>query len=302
MKVLKYIAVALLFLVAIISCKNDDDGANTVQLRDRAEEAVAAQDEIERFLETHFYNYESFENPPEGFNYKIVFDTIAGENIDKVPLIEQVESKTVQDRLEEGVEYTLYYLKARQGGGESPNFPDIVLNSYSGQRIDEDNSLQLFDESVIPIRFDLTGVVNGYQDGIIEFQGAESFTENQDGSITFNNYGVGAVFVPSGLGYFGSAQLGIPTYSQLIFTFQLYTVQEGDQDRDNVPSIIEDLNNNDIEEDDDTDNDGRPNFVDDDDDGDGIPTENEIIVEADGSITFPDSDNDGTPNYLDSDS
>ncbi|WP_203296461.1 FKBP-type peptidyl-prolyl cis-trans isomerase [Luteirhabdus pelagi] len=302
MKVLKYIGVALLFLVAIISCKNDDGGANTVELRDRAEEAVAAQDEIELFLETHFYNYEAFENPAEGFDYQIVFDTIAEENADKIPLIEQVESKTVQDRLEEGVEYTLYYLNVRQGGGESPNFPDIVLNSYRGQLINDDNALQLFDESVVPLRFDLTSVVNGYQDAIIEFNGAESFTENQDGSITFNDYGVGAVFIPSGLGYFATTQPGIPSYSQLIFTFRLYTVQEGDQDGDGIPSIIEDLNGNGIEEDDDTDNDGTPNFIDTDDDGDGIPTANEIIIEDDGSITFPDSDNDGTPNYLDSDS
>ena len=77
---------------------------------------------------------------------------------------------------------------------------------------------------------------------------------------------------------------------------------EGDQDNDGIPSIIEDLNNNGLEEDDDTDADGLPNYVDADDDNDGRPTADEIEIDADGNITYPDSDGDGIVDYLDSDS
>ena len=44
-----------------------------------------------------------------------------------------------------------------------------------------------------------------------------------------------------------------------------------------------------------------PNYLDADDDGDGTPTIDEIVINADGSITFPDADGDGIPDYLDAD-
>ena len=51
----------------------------------------------------------------------------------------------------------------------------------------------------------------------------------------------------------------------------------------------------------DTDEDGLPNYSDPDDDGDGKPTRDEIIINEDGSIEFPDSNGNGTPDYLDPD-
>ncbi|MAO08182.1 MAG: hypothetical protein CL596_05670, partial [Alteromonas sp.] len=154
------------------------------------------------------------------------------------------------------------------------------------------------------VTFDLTGVVNGFQDALVEFNTATGFINNPDGTITFENYSVGAVFMPSGLGYYVNppATSAIPVYAQLIFTFQLYDKAQGDQDSDGIPSIVEDLNGNGIEEDDDTDEDGLPNYVDADDDGDGRPTADEIEIDEDGNITYPDSDNDGIVDYLDSDS
>ena len=74
------------------------------------------------------------------------------------------------------------------------------------------------------------------------------------------------------------------------------------KDAETVIEKIYKVNNNGLEEDDDTDGDLAPNYSDADDDGDGRPTSDEIVVNADGSITFPDEDNDGTPDYLDSDS
>ncbi|MCH2489749.1 MAG: hypothetical protein MK211_06325 [Flavobacteriales bacterium] len=301
MKKLNILFTTLLMVsVVFTSCKNDDEGPNRVPPRDRGEEAIFAQAEIETYLETHFYNYEEFENPTSDFDYKIRFDTIADENADKIPLIDQVDFKMVKDRVETDLIYKLYYLKVVQGEGESPNFPDIAVTNYEGRKLDN----ELFDSSVIPVSFDLTRTVNGFQDAMVEFNGAGAIIDNPDGSVSFEDFGVGAVFIPSGLGYFNNppAASGILPYEQIIFTIQLYEVEEGDQDNDGIPSIMEDLNDNGLEEDDDTDEDGLPNYSDNDDDNDGRLTRNEIEINEDGTITFPDVDGDGTPDYLDSDS
>ncbi|RDK84849.1 hypothetical protein C8D94_104224 [Marinirhabdus gelatinilytica] len=319
MKHIKYIIPLLVMGISLfVSCSNDDDGTDStfIPARDRGEEVVRATNIIEEYLTTHFYNYEEFQNPPADFDFRIKFDTIAGDNADKIALIEQVESKTVQDRVNEDVSYTLYYLDALEGAGEKPNFPDLATISYEGTYLnvpfeDEDGSLEnfspytkIFDSSIVPVKFDMTNVVNGLQDGLIEFKTASTIITNPDGTVTFEEFGVGAVFMQSGLGYYVDVPAGsnIPLYSQLIFTLQMYESEIGDQDGDGIPSFMEDLNNNGLEEDDDTDGDLAPNYSDADDDGDGRPTSDEIVVNADGSITFPDEDNDGTPDYLDSDS
>ena len=303
------VPLSILLLVVPISCQSDDnDPFALVPARDRGPEAVASTAIIEEYLETHFYNYEEFANPPLGFDFLIRLDTIAGDNADKIPLIQQVSSKTVRDRPEEDVMYKLYFLTVAQGGGGSINFPDITTVNFEGTYINRETTIDpytdLFDSSEIPIPFDLTSIVNGLQDALIEFNTAEAIIENPDGSLTPQNPGIGAVFIPSGLGFYASPPVGggIPLYAQLIFTFQVFSVIEGDQDNDGIPSVDEDLNNNGLEEDDDTDQDGFPDFVDNDDDNDGRPTIDEIEIGEDGVITFPDTDNDGIVDYLDSDS
>ncbi len=303
MKKIFFSLFSLALLISVVfSCKKDSNiEDNFVPARDRGEEAIRATQEIEEFLQTHFYNYDEFENPPANFDFVIKFDTIAGENSDKTPLFEQVSFKTAKDRVDEDVTYKLYYLNVNQGEGESPDFPDITVVSYEGRFIDN----ELFDVSINPVRFDLTQIVNGLQDALIEFNAANiGPINNDDGTVSYENYGIGAVFVPSGLGYYVDAPLssGIPLYAQLIFTFHLYESEAGDQDNDGILSIYEDLNSNHFEEDDNTDEDAFPNFIDPDDDNDGILTRDEIIIDSDGNVTFPDSDNDGTPDYLDADS
>jgi hypothetical protein len=134
------------------------------------------------------------------------------------------------------------------------------------------------------------------------------------------------------LAYFSTSPpgSGIGVYAQLIFTFRLYKAEQGDQDSDGIPSVFEDLNDNGLEEDDDTDDDLNPNFVDVDDDNDGRLTKDEIVVtvytidigepdpilgedevevyrEVDDdtgeititTVTFTDANGDGVPDYLD---
>ena len=292
------VALLVTMLIVTVSCKKDDgDEITIVPPHDRGEEAIIAQAEIETFLETHFYNYEEFQADPE--NFKLKFDTIADDNALKTPLMDQVTFKELVDRVDNSVAYKLYYLVVREGGGERPHFSDYITNTYDGRMMD----LELFDSSVIPIRLDLNRTVAGLQSVITEFKGAVGDPiENPDGTLSFEDYGIGAVFVPSGLGYFQyPTNVNINAYQQLIFSFELFATELADHDGDGLPSYMEDINSNQYGVDDDTDGDTISNYLDADDDGDGRLTKFEIEI-TNGVITFPDTDGDGTPDYLDADS
>ncbi len=331
MKRIKFVLplITLVFIVFFSCSDDDDDGVIVIPPRERDEEAIVAQEEIEEFLETHFYNYEEFENPAPDFNYKIVFGEITGDNTSKTPLIDQVLSKDVVDIFDENVTYKLYYLKVRQGEGDEITYPDIASMSYTGMFLSD---LTVFDSSITPVRFDLTQVIDGLQAAIVEFNGASDYVENADGTLTFMEYGIGSVFIPSGLGYFNTPPIStMPFYSQLIFNFYPYLIEKGDQDSDGILTIFEDLDGDGLELNDDTDGNGIPNFADSDDDGDGRLTINEVVAneyvifpgdsdpvlienevemyrdttdDETGEITiytivFTDANNDGTPDYLD---
>jgi len=298
---IKYVFALLVAILAItISCnKDDEDRPEIIPPRDRGPEAERAEKVIDTFLRTHFYNYLEFENPTPDFDYRIRFDTIAGDNSTKIPLLDQVSVKEVKDPVDPNVTYNLYYLMVREGEGTKPNFSDYTTNTYEGLLL----NLDLFDSSVIPVRFDLTEIITGLQQAMIEFKGAGNVISNPDGTLTFEDYGIGAVFVPAGLGYYQSPPPtgGLKAYDQLIFTFDLFASEIADHDGDGIPSYMEDLNNNQFLFDDNTDGDGPANYQDIDDDNDGRPTEFEIEIDANGNITFPDADGDGIPDYLDPD-
>ncbi|MEZ7495141.1 hypothetical protein QO206_06570 [Leeuwenhoekiella aequorea] len=298
MKMIKNVFMAVFSLLILASCSNDDDSVEVTPPRDRGEVELESQANLKAYLSTHFYNYEEFEAEDEGFDYKIVFDTISGDNADKTPLLSQVieEKFTYQE-----TEYTLYSLIARQGAGIQPTFADSTYVNYQGSVVGGAK----FDSSTTPIWFDLTQVVFGFANGLSNLKAGTMATENADGSVTFgNDYGIGAVFIPSGLGYFNSSGSGFSSYSDLVFTFDLYrAVADTDDDNDGVPNWKEDINGNKFlnEVADDTDGDNIPDFLDTDDDGDGTLTRDEIVINADGTVTYTDSNNDGTPDYLDPD-
>jgi FKBP-type peptidyl-prolyl cis-trans isomerase len=297
MRLNKFLFAPLFLAVFLVSCNKDDDGPDPIEERDRAEQDIADQEALVEYLETHFYNYEEFENPSESFNYRVRIDTINEANADKTPIIESdlLETKTVSW---EGVDYTLYILKVREGAEDQPKFTDSTLVSYRGELLNQ----TMFDNSQTPVWFNLNSVIPGFGRALTEFKGASGFEVLPDNTVEWNNdYGIGAVFMTSGLGYFARPQSGIAPYSPLVFSFHLYGVNEADHDQDGIPSWMEDLNEDKIIVNDDTDGDGNPNFVDSDDDNDFIPTREEITINEDGTISFPDKDNDGTPDYLDKD-
>lgn len=79
---------------------------------------------------------------------------------------------------------------------------------------------------------------------------------------------------------------------------QMSCVDLADTDNDGVLDIDEDINEDNNLDNDDTDGDGTPNYLDVDDDGDGVNTMDEDR-DNDGDPATDDSDGDGIPDYLD---
>ncbi len=291
-----------------VACENDDDiTVELVEARDRTEQQLSDLDSLQTFLATHYYNSGFFET---GTNHKysdIVITPLPENGILPDPnnntlLINAVETLTTEYQ---DATYEYYVLKLNQGGGDAPKFTDNIRVRYEGSLVE---TLENFDEAVTPI--DLSLQSNGVTGGTIRawqlimptFSGiAEGDFTVSAGNVVYNNFGLGVMFIPSGLAYFSSATNGITAYSNLIFKFELLQVETEDHENDGVPSYLEDLDNDSDVTNDDTDEDGTPNFIDFDDDGDGVLTLFEDL-DGDGDPTNDDSDGDGTPNYLDTDS
>ena len=309
------IVVLLMLLVFTWSCKKDDDNSiEVVPPRPPAEVKTENDAEIQAFLKTHFYNYEEFANPPADFDFRIKIDTLAGDNADKTPLIDQVEMDKVSVPTkflgldEEGsTDQILYYLIARQGVGGSPTVADSTFLKYEGSLLNG----KLFDAIPTYSWQHLGSTIRGYSQGLTHFKVGSEIVVNPDGTTDISDAGIGFIIIPSALGYYDVARPNIPAYSNIMFKMDvgLY-VKDTDYDGDGIPSILEDLNGNGYLNDDNTDFEDEnktypytltPNFMDRDDDGDGVLTRDEIEIDSEGNITFPDRDGDGIPDYLDKD-
>jgi len=330
MKIVKITLLMVIVSAVTLSCKSDDDEPTFAEANDRGEQQILDDAELVTFLSTHFYNYDEFDftDPESAANDTFVFEfgVIEGANSDKTPLIDQIEIRTTTYL---DFEYKYYVLKLREGGGKSYTSFDAVDLTYRGQTLD----LETFDFRItresIPLVGQSVSTVRGFQLGLPEFKTSEEIIEGTNGFLQSRNGGIGAIFFPSGLGYYNFPQTGIEAYSSLIFSFNVYDVDYLDVDNDGVLSSMENLDGDDDVLDEDTDGDGTPNFRDFDDDNDGIITVNEVVqntytvnlgemepvlasnefektreVDAAGVITintvvFTDTDGDGTPDYLD---
>jgi hypothetical protein len=302
MNIKRFLLPALIFLT-IWSCKKDDgDDFEVIPPRLLSEVIVENDAEIQAYLKTHFYNYEDFEEPiDEGFDLRIRIDTIAGANADKKSLFEDALTQVINvsssdlglDAEEVDIPHTLYYIVAREGVGENPTPVDSVYLKYQGMRLDG----KIFDSRLgSPVWFDMqgsgvsgnSGVIKGFKEGMPKFKSGGDIIENGDGTFSVTGSGVGLIFMPSGIAYFSGSAPGA-TYAPLMFEVNLLAANTADHDRDGVNTILEDLDGDGNLYNDDTDEDGLPNYLDTDDDGDGILTEDEL----------GDVNNDGVPDYLD---
>jgi FKBP-type peptidyl-prolyl cis-trans isomerase len=309
---------AFLFITA---CKKDDgDDVVRVPPRDLAEVAAENDADIREYLETHFYNYEEFQNPPDDFDYKIRIDTLAGENAGKKSLKEDIKTVKINVNSDEfglsedvTTDHTLYYLVAREGAGMNPTVGDSTLVRYEGMLLDGEK----FDASESFLWQELPFTLRGYANGVSKLKSGtpDGLIVNNDGTFLYTDSGIGLIIMPSGLAYFNGngASSRLPSYSNLIFQVEVGNViVDTDNDNDGIPSILEDLNGNGYLFDDNTDRAEEEasrllapiaNFRDADDDGDGTLTRDEINLDADGNLVlpFPDADNDGVPDHLDRD-
>jgi len=326
MKFGKYLLVCIILAVAFVSCSDDDDDTTitTIEEEDRAERQIKDNDSLLGYLETHYFNSEELEshsNP--SISDIVITELLEGETVPSghTLLSEELAKETgallvAHTDVYLETTYTYYVLTIRPGGGaESPTFSDSVFLNYEGSLQNE----SIFDSTATPVTFDLTSVVAGWRRAIPLFNVADSHDVNPDGTVTYNNPGIGVMFIPSGLGYFAFGPASIPAYSNLIFKFELFRMQENDHDGDNVPSYLEDRNNNSEVSDDDSNENGFADYIDIDDDGDGVLTINEDLEPdtdlefdrdgdgdptndiGDGDPTNDDTDGDGIPNYLDTD-
>lgn len=331
----KFYFILLLAGIAIVSCnKKSDDEVVTVPLRDYKEQYAADQDSIVKYLKTNYIQEVTadfdikFAKIPAGGTQTSIWDQTT------YPLQErQVYSNDVT--------YTVYYLITNEGSGSAPTNTDKIFASYTGYLLNNSS----FDSSNgIPVAFNLFSganentVIEGWSEIFPKFKtGTSVFPVPSDGVITYSGYGAGAMFLPSGLGYFGTSTSAIPVYSPLIFTFKLFDLQRMDNEYrlnastglpefigDGIPDYLEDINKDGYLYDlrnktkypnppdhllgDDTDGDGIPDFLDIDDDGDGYTTLFEITkpdYDQDPAISGlskyypydPVQDNPRTPNY-----
>ena len=318
MKFKLYILLITILLLGFSCGDDDDDGIIEVPEADRTEQQVIDNDSLVSYLQSHYVDASLLSNNPT-----ISFTEI---NINQLPddgelpnpdqnslLIDIVETLTTTYF---DVEYEYYILKINQGGSEnSPNFSDKVRVSYEGTLMDD----TVFDSSSTPVDFDLTSTIAGWGRVLPEFNLAEDFVINSDGTVTYNNPGIGIMFLPSGLGYYSAAAGSVPVYSNLIFKFKVFQSELNDHDFDNVPSHLEDINGDYDLTNDNSDDDTFADFVDSDDDNDGTLTidedlepDSDLTVDrdgdgdptndiGDGDPTNDDTDGDGIPNYLDPD-
>jgi len=310
--------IVLLFTIIgiaiVTSCNNDDDDIGEV-IPPRLLSDVEAENDstIVAFLRNNTYNYEEFQNAEAGFDFKIRFSPLEGDNAEKDAIFDRTELiteiisvKSTDFGRDDGEEiaHKLYILVARQGvvNDSMPTIGDNSVLRYEGSLVDG----TFFDASSNqPVVFNLSGLVRGFGNGMEYLQKGNGPIDNDDGTISYTEYGVGAFFIPSGLGYFASPPSGsIPAYESLIFTVDAFDYEPNtDTDGDGIPNFLEDVDGDGNLNFDDTDEDNAPNYIDADDDNDGTPTLEEISdANGDISIPYPDSDNDGTPDYLDSDS
>ena len=311
----------LLISILFVGFSCGDDGADDVievPEADRTEQQVIDNDSLVGYLQTHYVNESILIN-----NQSILFNDFEINELPEDGNLPDPDQNTLLIDLVEtftttyfDVEYEYYIIKVNQGGSDnSPNFSDKVRVSYEGTLMDN----TVFDSSITPVDFDLTATIAGWGRVLPEFNNAEDFIINSDGTVTYNNPGIGIMFLPSGLGYYSAAAGSVPVYSNLIFKFKIYQSEVNDHDFDNVPSHLEDLDGDYDLTDDNSDDDSFADFVDSDDDNDGTLTidedlepDTDLTVDrdgdgdptndiGDGDPTNDDTDGDGVPNYLDPD-
>ncbi len=299
----KYYFILSITTLSLFSCSKDDVAAEVAPPREFAVQYATDITDIEEYLKT--YSITVVNHPGFADDQDVSFKKIAIGGTEP-SIYSYLNSATFPKLLSKEVKlhditYKVYYLVLREGVGQSPCNVDDLLTSYKGnylarQTVSEVTTLTATQFTDVPFpqgmlnlypkpELNLTGTITGWSEIFPKFK-TGTYSSNVDGTVTYNDFGAGVMFVPSGLGYYNSGSANIPAYAPLVFSFKLYEIQRTDQDRDGIPSYLEDLDGDNymrflakgVVNPDDSDGDGIPNFEDRDDDGDGVSTKTEITV------------------------
>ena len=277
-------------VLTLANCKKDDD-VKIQPPRDRTEVYIENNTAIETFLKT-----QSITVTEEG----ISFDKVSEGSSDAIwsqtayPLQSVVMKndtrvdKDITKRIQDDVEYKVYYMIIQEGGGEHPVTYDDVFSAYVVYDLDhnkiEEGKYGFWSSFPQVLNAKNPEIISGYRQILTKIKTATGVNENPDGTYTFQNPGRVIVFLPSGLAYFNNGKGAIGAYKPIVFDIKLIQKKEMDHDNDGILTKYEDVNGNGDIWDDDTDGDGKPNFLDVDDDADGKTTREEISYEE----TLPD--------------
>jgi hypothetical protein len=304
----KFYFIVLCSAFVLFSCNKSDDDILGEQLRYYGPQYATERKIIESYLQTHYIE-EIVNNPGQIDDQDIKISLIPNNNTTLQSLWDSPLLDSVPVDFN-GITYTVYYLKLREGTSVNPSRVDQVLTGYDGSYLswekvtvvlrNPDGTPQLFPNGsqkteeqslTVPYRFEyvqhpqalmpLDQLIQGWREIMPFFKSGSVIAQSGSEPAMYNDFGAGVMFVPSALAYYnrrmevptGSEILtAIPAYSPLMFKFKLYDVKKADHDGDGILSNDEDLNHDGLFTNDDTDGDGVQNYRDGDDDGDGYLT------------------------------
>ena len=284
----KFYFILSITTISLFSCSKNDNDAEITPPRDYAVQYKTDLTDIEEYLNNNY-----IEDVSPDVDTKITKIPAGGTQPSIMSYLNNTGFPKLLSRPVElhDITYKVYYLVLREGVGQSPSNVDAVLAAYSGnylarQTVSEVTTLNAtpFEEVKYPQQMlSLFSVITGWSEIFPKFK-TGTYTSNADGTVTHKDFGAGVMFIPSGLGYYSSGSASIPAYAPLVFSFKLFEIQRLDQDGDGIPSYLEDVDGDGymrvlatgVDNPDDTDKDGIPDFVDVDDDGDNYTTKLEI--------------------------
>ncbi len=270
----KFYFAALAMVAVLFSCDKNDNDIQYEILQDYGVQYTYDMQVIKQYLKTHYI--EEIVNNPGGVNDQDIKLTLIPEGGTQESLWDSALLDSVHVE-RHTMTYTIFYIKQREGVADRPSRVDRVLASYDGSYLKLGQEPTRFEYVQIPTGYlPLHQVIVGWSEIFPKFKDGNLVDNGPGNPASFEDFGAGVMFIPSGLAYYNQATATIPKYAQLMFKFKLYDVKRDDEDGDGIFSNDEDIDGDGFFNDDDTDGDGIPNYLDTDDDGDGYLTRNEI--------------------------
>ena len=210
--------------VVVASCSKSS-GTDPEPLRDYATQYTADLALINTYIDTHYITRDA--------DYNVTFDTLlptGGHSSIRTDVAFHLSDTTV---LQNGVNYKIYYIKFREGTKNRPTQVDSVNVAYKGINLLKSAT---FDQAITPTWFKLQEVITGWSHILTNFHTGTYAPGTGGNGTTFDNFGAGVMFLPSGLAYYSSSAGTIPSYSPIIFSFKLYELRYRDHDGDGILS------------------------------------------------------------------